>query len=192
MIVFIDFETTGLFPQNGEKIIEIGALKIDRDNKESSFQSFVNPLKPIPFEARAIHKIDDSMVKDAPLAEEAIDKFLQFIERSCLCGYNLDFDLAFLEPYVESRFFMERYFIDVLVMARYCFREFGAFSLINVCRKLQIDYPQQHRALDDAVVTGKVFLKCLDILKRRQEPQDFKTLSRQFKPKIVSKYENTF
>ena len=191
-VVFIDFETTGLDARSGEKIVEIGAFKIDERGKKFSFHSLVNPQRDISFSARGIHNISEEMLKMAPTMEEILPLFLNFIEEGYICGYNLDFDLSFLEGYVERYFFTEHRFIDVLAMSRYCFRDFEKFSLGNVCRRLNIEYPLQHRALQDAIATSKVFFRCWEVMKNRGMTGDVKTLAEKFGPDIVRKYENSF
>ncbi len=166
-IVFIDVETTGLYPQNGEKIVEIGAYRRDLQGREYFFQRLINPGKSIPLNVQYIHNIDDEMVREAPFIEDIAEEFLSFLGRSIIGGYNLNFDLSFVESYFPREFFKSHTFIDVYKMVKTFFPEFGSFSLGNVCAYLGIDFPKKHRALEDAHATGKLFFKCLGILEKR-------------------------
>ncbi len=93
--VVFDIETTGFSPVNN-RIIEIGAVKL-RDGKVlDRFSAFINPQVPIPFEIEKLTGIRDDMVKDAPLVEEVLPKFLEFASGSVLVAHNAGFDMSFI------------------------------------------------------------------------------------------------
>ena len=115
-IAFFDLETTGLNISQ-DKIIEIGILKIDQDQKESSFTQRINPEMPIPKESEEIHGISDEDVKDCPTFKEVAPKIIEFIGDADLAGYNSNkFDIPFLiEQFLQNAidFSMEnRRYID--------------------------------------------------------------------------------
>src|SRR3989344_3084061 len=97
-ITVFDLETTGLDPRKGHRIIEIAGVRIEdgKVQQERSFVSFVNPERPIPWEAKQIHKISDEEVASAPRIEAVLPKFLEFASGSILFAHNAQFDMGFL------------------------------------------------------------------------------------------------
>lgn len=114
--IIIDTETTGLNPYS-DKIIQLSAIKYDTNGRPiDSFSTYINPGRPIPPSATKINGITDKMVLHAPFAEQICDKFLSFLGDSLLVGYNVTFDLRFLEQTFQS--FSGRSYVDVLTIAR--------------------------------------------------------------------------
>ena len=91
-----DLETTGMSPTR-DRIIEIGAVRIDRDGSVERFETLVNPHVPIPARLTAVHGITDDMVSDAPDFTDAGYRFLDFVKGARLVAHNARFDLAFLQ-----------------------------------------------------------------------------------------------
>lgn len=91
-----DVETTGMSPSR-DRIVQLGAVRIDRDGYVSRFNSFVNPGRPIPPEVVCIHHITDEMVASAPNFSQVGREFLAFADRSTLVAHNARFDLGFLQ-----------------------------------------------------------------------------------------------
>lgn len=91
-----DLETTGMSAVN-DRIVEIGALRVDLDGSISRFTQLVNPNRKIPYSATQIHRITDDMVSDAPHFREIGFEFLKFAKNSTLVAHNARFDLAFLQ-----------------------------------------------------------------------------------------------
>ena len=94
--VVFDVETTGLSTVDGDRIIEIAAMKIKDGKVVDKFYSLVNPNRLIPSQATRINNITDDMVEKAPTASEVLPKMLTFISSSCVAGHNVRFDLNFL------------------------------------------------------------------------------------------------
>lgn len=96
-IVFFDLETTGTDPAT-DRIVEISVLRIEPDGREEVRTRRINPERPIPPEAAAVHGIRDEDVKDAPTFRQIARSLLAFIGEADLAGYNLRrFDLPLLE-----------------------------------------------------------------------------------------------
>lgn len=91
-----DVETTGMSPEN-DRIVELAAVRIDRDGTLTRFQSLVNPGRRIPPKAVSVHHITDEMVSGAPRFAEVGRKFLTLAEESTLVAHNAFFDLGFLQ-----------------------------------------------------------------------------------------------
>lgn len=91
-----DVETTGMSPER-DRIVQIGAVRVDKDGYISRFNSFVNPGRKIPPSLVCIHHISDEMVVDAPKFARVGREFLKFAGNSTLVAHNARFDLAFLQ-----------------------------------------------------------------------------------------------
>lgn len=91
-----DVETTGMSPER-DRIIQIGAVRIDRDGFISRFNTFINPGRSIPPALVSVHHITDAMVQNAPVFARAGREFLDFANGSTLVAHNARFDLGFLQ-----------------------------------------------------------------------------------------------
>ena len=92
--VVLDTETTGLEPEAGHRIIEIGCVElVNRRVTQNSFQRYVNPQRASDQGALDVHGIDDAFLVSQPLFAEIADEFLAFIEGAQLVIHNADFDV---------------------------------------------------------------------------------------------------
>jgi len=165
-----DTETTGLEPNSGDRIVEIAGVRLKGKEKIATFQSLVNPGKPISEAAYQVNKITEGMLKDAPKIEEVIPKFLKFIEASCPCSYNASFDLEFLNnelKLIGQSSLKGIVFVDILKMAKRLMPGLERYALWFVAQKLGIKTPQEHRALSDVELTLGVFDKLKEMLKAK-------------------------
>lgn len=97
--VFLDTETTGLNYYSGDEIVEIAIVS---QSGEVLLNSLVNPCRPIPRDATAIHGITDDMVQDAPTIEELKPRILEALQGKVLVVYNVDFDWNFLPDEAQA------------------------------------------------------------------------------------------
>jgi DNA polymerase III subunit epsilon len=157
--VCIDTETTGRDP-NVDRVVEIACVRWVNGAVSERKTWLVNPGRPIPEEARAIHGIDDDAVRDAPKFEGVMAEVLVALEGAVPVAYNAEFDRDFLHAeltrvgHADSkaapavRKGVE--WIDPLVWARALFREERSNSLGEVCERLGIVLDKAHRAENDA------------------------------------------
>ena len=162
-----DLETTGLSYRT-EKITEIGAIKIKNGEIVDTFETFVNPEKPIPYEVVKVTNITDDMVKDAPTIEEILPKFLDFIGDSVLVAHNADFDIGFTKFNAEKLGYkLENTYIDTLRLAREMFPDYKKYKLGIIADNLGIKVDVAHRALDDVKTLVQVFNVMIKNLKEK-------------------------
>ena len=152
-----DLETTGISHLT-EKITEIGIIKIKNGEIIDTFESFVNPEKPIPPEVVEVTHITDDMVKDADTIDVVMPKILEFMKDSVLVAHNADFDIGFMKHNCEE-LGLEFDFshIDTLRLAKAIFPEFSRYKLGFIAEKLGFKVDVAHRALADVETLVKVF-----------------------------------
>jgi DNA polymerase III epsilon subunit family exonuclease len=163
-----DVETTGLYPYSGDKICEIGAVRMtDGKRTVKKFHALIDPERPISPGASAVNGITDDMVTGKPTIDQVLPDFLLFIKGSVLVAYNAGFDLGFIESALGDRKeILEEYrVIDALRLARRLFPGVPRYNLGSVARSLGISADGEHRAMADAVMTWKVFMAELKALK---------------------------
>lgn len=164
--VCFDIETTGLSAKY-EKITEIGAVRIIDGRIKDKFSTFVNPEKSIPPKITDITGITDDMVKDAPLEQEAIKKFLEFCgENSVLVAHNAAFDISFIKA-AANRINIEfnNTYIDTVPMCRSMLTGIKNCKLDTVVSYLKLPSFNHHRATDDAIALANVFINLMERLK---------------------------
>ena len=165
-----DTETTGLDPAGGDRIVEIAGIRFKGQEKIATFQSLINPKRPISPAAFEVNKISEEMLRDAPGAEEVIPNFLDFIKDSCVCSYNAGFDLAFLnnELAIIGKILPQDLIIaDVLKMAKRLLPGSERYALWFIADSLGIKIEQKHRAFSDVELTLGVFNKLKEKLKAK-------------------------
>ena len=169
--VVFDLETTGLKPTT-EEITEIAAVLVREGEIRDSFQTYVNPHKPIPPEITELTGISDETVVDAPDLPEALDKFFAFLGDRVLVAHNAGFDLSFLKAACK-RLEIEREFtyIDTLEMSRIMLPHLNRFKLNILAKELQVGPFEHHRASEDAAVLARIWIKLLEKLKNEQNAQ---------------------
>ena len=159
--VCYDFETTGLHYVNGDKIIEIGAVKIENGKITEKFMSFVDPEKHIPEESSAISGIVDSDVQGAPTADKVLQDFYKWTRGAVIIGYNnINFDNIFLIGQGKSaRWNFDNETDDVYRWAQKYVRGAKNFKLKTIADKIGVTLDNAHRAVYDALATAEIFLR---------------------------------
>ena len=165
--VVFDLETTGFSPESN-RIIEIGAVKVQNGKITDRFSSFVNPKVPIPFRIEELTGIHDDMVIDAPEIEEILPKFMEFCAGCVMVAHNADFDMSFIRKNCE-RLDIDCHptVVDTVGLARTLMQNLSRFKLDTVARALNVSLENHHRAVDDAGCTAEIFLKFIGMLKDR-------------------------
>ena len=163
----LDIETTGLSFRT-EKITEFGAIKIKNGEIIDTFECFVNPEKPIPYEVIKVTHITDDMVRDAETIEQVLPKFLEFIGDDVLVAHNANFDIGFIRHFAELQGYkLNNTYIDTLALARDMFPDYKKHKLGIIADNLGIRVDVAHRALDDVKTLVKVFEVMIKKLKEK-------------------------
>lgn len=170
--VVFDIETTGLSKKHN-KIIEIGAVKVKDGEVVDTFSEFINPGVPIPYQIEQLTSINDDMVKDAPMFDVIVPRFVEFCGDDIVVAHNASFDTGFVRMNAEELGIkFDNTVLDTMTLSHILLPELGKFTLDRVCKELKVVNAHHHRAIDDAEATAKVFFKLLDMLKER----DVKTM----------------
>lgn len=162
-IVF-DTETTGLNPEQGDRLVEIGAIELeDLVPTGQEFHCFINPEREVSEGAVRIHGLTTKFLADKPKFSEIAQDFVSFVKEADLVAHNASFDAGFLnhelqlcgfKPYETNRY------IDTLNLARKIFPR-GSNSLDALCKRYEIDISHRdfHGALKDAKLLAEVYLE---------------------------------
>ncbi len=165
--VVFDIETTGFSPISN-RIIEIGAVRVEQGKIVDRFSSFVNPDEPIPFRIEQLTKINDSMVISAPKIDHVLPRFLKFCEGAALVAHNASFDISFISKNAgDLGLEFNPTVLDTVSLARVLLPQLNRYKLDTVAKALNISLENHHRAVDDAEATAWIFVAFLKMLKER-------------------------
>lgn len=164
--IILDTETTGLNPQGGDRLIEIGCIElVNRIPSGREFHRFINPERDVPAEAVAVHGLSSDFLKDKPVFSEVAPEFLAFIAEDALVIHNAAFDIGFLN------FELGRLSLGSITMDRVtCTLQLarrrhpaGPNSLDALCKRYGIDNTKRtkHGALVDSLLLAEVYIELL-------------------------------
>ena len=163
--IVLDTETTGLDPDDGHKIIEIGCIEIiNRKVTDNTFHKYINPLREIDIEASKVHGLTASNLSDKPIFHDIYEEFLEYISDSPLIIHNAPFDIGFLKKefdYLKTKdTFIKNEIIDSLKLARKI-SPGKKNTLDALCDRYSVDNSDRnlHGALLDARLLAYVYLK---------------------------------
>ena len=162
--IVLDTETTGLSPDNGDRIVEIGCVElINHVPTNNTYQVYLNPEKDMDPGAEKVHGLTNEFLLDKPKFIEIADSFLEFIGDSNLIAHNADFDINFLNSELvrakKDKINNDRV-VDTLKIARSKFP--GARnSLDALCKRFFVDNSNRslHGALLDSELLAEVYLE---------------------------------
>ena len=164
--VVFDIETTGFSPVTN-RIIEIGAVKVENGEITERFSTFVNPQVPIPFHIEKLTSINDSMVMDADPIEVVLPRFLEFVGDAILVAHNANFDVSFIKENAKRQGIpVDFTYVDTVGIARALLTGQSKYTLDAVAKTLGISQENHHRAVDDAECTAEIFVKFIEMLKK--------------------------
>ena len=161
-IVMLDFETTGLSPEAGDRITEVAALRIVDGRVVERFVSLVNCGVRIPAFITGLTGITQAMVDTAPPAHEVVPALLDFIGADALAAHNASFDEKFLKAEGAQLGHGCRHdgLVCSLKLARRIFPGMGSYKLGMLAQALGFDFKSRaHRAEADAEVAAELLLR---------------------------------
>jgi len=165
--VVFDLETTGFSPETN-RIIEIGAVKVQNGKIVDKFSTFVNPQVPIPFRIEQLTSINDSMVIDAPVIADILPEFMKFCDGCVMVAHNADFDMSFIKKNCQRLDIpCKPTIVDTVALARVLLPNLNRFKLDTVAKALGVSLENHHRAVDDAGCTAEIFVKFIEMLRER-------------------------
>lgn len=164
--IILDTETTGLVPEEGHRVIEIGCVElVDRYFTGNNFHKYINPKRDIEIEAQSIHGITSEFLADKPLFTEIMHDFVEYVKDAELVIHNAPFDVGFLnyefklaDPNADK---IEAYakIFDTLAFARK--KHPGKKNNLDaLCKRYNVDNTKRelHGALLDAQLLAEVYL----------------------------------
>ncbi|MGB5440821.1 MAG: 3'-5' exonuclease [Gammaproteobacteria bacterium] len=168
-VVVLDFETTGLSPDQGDRAIEIGAVRIENGKITGHFQQLMNPQRRVSSFIESYTGITNAMLRDAPPCDAVMAEFSEFIGDFDMVAHNASFDRRFLDAELQR------------IRCGYT-GEFACSMLVS--RRIYPDAPNHklgtlveykglptsgtfHRALADAEMTAHLWLRMLDDISER-------------------------
>ena len=175
--VVIDIETTGLNsnPDYGEvnHIIEVGAVKIEQGKITEKFSSFCACPISLPDEIVKLTGISNEDLANAPSVKQVLFELNNFCKKSEIVGHNVSFDLGFLNYYgSQQKILFKQAYADTLTMSRLLLKN----KLVNYRLATVADYFKLkfngHRALNDAMVTAKIFLKLINLQDKQEKKRN--------------------
>ena len=163
--IFLDTETTGLSPESGDRIIEIGCVEmVNRRLTGRHLHFYINPERPNHEDAVKIHGLTDEFLSDKPVFAALADEILEYVRDAEIIIHNASFDVGFLNAELKrlNKGVFADYVggvIDSLVMAREMFPG-KSNSLDALCRRLEVDNTHRtlHGALMDAELLADVYI----------------------------------
>ena len=163
--IVLDTETTGLDPDDGHKIIEIGCIEIlNRNITNNTFHKYINPNREIDVEASKIHGLTNKFLKNKPVFEEIYLELREYISNSPIIIHNAPFDIGFLKKEHTTASandkFLDNEIIDSLKLARKI-SPGKKNTLDALCERYSVDNSDRtlHGALLDAKLLAFVYLK---------------------------------
>ncbi|HUL45256.1 MAG TPA: exonuclease domain-containing protein [Bacteroidota bacterium] len=163
----VDVETTGLSAERGDRVCEVAAVKLRGGAVMDTFSTLVDPQRPISGGAFAVNNISPQMLVDAPIFPEIAERLRALLENSVLVAYNAPFDLSFLQTefQLSGAPRIKNPVVDALALARQLLPGLQRYTQENVARALGIPFPVRHRALEDTMVTARLFTMLSSMLK---------------------------
>lgn len=184
--VVFDLETTGLYPNSGDTIIEIGAVKIKNGTIIDRYDELIKPDKILSEEIIGITGINNEMLKGKRNEEEGVKSFMEWVGDAPMVAHNAKFDISFIElAYIKYNFgVFKNTVIDTLGLSRYLESKERYHNLATLVKRYEIpwDEDKHHRADYDSQGTALIFTKMI----KKLMLNNFKTLKDLYKyPFIV-------
>ena len=171
--IIIDFETSGLSPNNGDRIIEVGAVAIEDCHIVDRFQSLVHPGFRVNSFIQEYTGITNKMLDSAPTAKTVVPLLVDFIADHPLVAHNASFDQRFLDAELARFGFSKKQQMACsMLISRRVNQSLSKHSLEHLVGALNIPSGDHHRALADAEMTAHLYIKMVAQLKCQYDLQE--------------------
>ena len=164
--IVLDTETTGLNPEKGDRIVEIGCVELENHLPTGkTYHQYINPMRSMSQEVVAVHGLTEEFLSDKPIFSEIADDFLAFVgENTPLVIHNATFDMNFLNTELKAcgKPELSNPVVDSLIIARKKFP--GAkVNLDELCKRFHVDASRRtvHGALLDSELLADVYLELI-------------------------------
>lgn len=157
MYAIVDIETTGSHASaNG--ITEVAIFIHDGTRVIDQYETLINPRQEIPYFIQTMTGITNEMVADAPVFEDVAEEIYEILKDKVFIAHNVNFDYSFLKHQLqECGYALDAKKLCTVRLTRKVFTELPSYSLGNICRVLQIQIENRHRAAGDAWATVRLF-----------------------------------
>jgi ATP-dependent DNA helicase DinG len=157
-LIALDLETTGLDFKR-DTVIEIGVVRFRGSRVEDTWETLVNPGRPLSALITSLTGINDDMLANAPRLSSVLEKLEDFVGDLPILGHNINFDLRFLQP---EGLFQYNQSLDTYDLASVLLPNAGRYNLAGLASQLGVPLRTAHRALDDAQTTRLVFIRLFE------------------------------
>ncbi|WP_416150567.1 exonuclease domain-containing protein [Salipaludibacillus sp. HK11] len=165
-VVVFDIETTGFYPQKGDRILSIGATKVNGNkiSEEEPFYSLINTTEPLSETVRDITGITSKELIDAPPVEEVLMDFFKYINQHTLVAHHASHEKQFMQ-HASWSVFKTRFdyrILDTSFLTKLIEPMSHLITLEECCDYYEIDTTNRHHALHDATMTAEMWCQCVD------------------------------
>ncbi|MGM0877909.1 MAG: exonuclease domain-containing protein [Bacillota bacterium] len=170
-VVVVDIETTGFFPEQGDQILSIGAVKVRGEEvlESQTFYSFVQYEMEIPFEIKKLTGITEKEVNDAPPLAEVLVQFYKYAGHNILVAHHANHEKKFIETATRKLLYsnFKHRILDTSFLVRVAEPRNNLTRLEDYCEKCGIEVKNRHHALGDAKMAAQlwsIYLKKVQML----------------------------
>jgi DNA polymerase III subunit epsilon len=160
-VVVFDLETTGFYPEKGDRVLSIGAVKMVGPHilEHDTFYSLVKSDLPLSEEISTLTNIDESQLQDAPAASDVLIQFFKYAQSHILVAHHSKHEKSFMQKLtwdlLKTRF--EHRIIDTSFLIRLSDSTMKSLPLEEVCSECGIVVKDRHHALGDALMTAQIW-----------------------------------
>ena len=171
--VVLDSETTGLRPEEGDRIVSLAGVKVRGGavKRSETFDALVKPGRAVPAESSRFHGLTDEMLADAPPIDVVLPAFERFATGAVLVGHEISFDLRFLSRAADRiglpPLTVAHPILDARLLSQAVHRAESDHTLEAIAARLGVVIQGRHSALGDALATAEIFARLLPLLAKR-------------------------
>lgn len=166
-VVVFDLETTGFYPEKGDQVISIGAIKLTghRLEEKETFYSLLKTDFPLTKEISALTNIQNEELLRAPMALNVLIQFFKYIKSDLLVAHHSKHEQAFMQKLTRDvlRTRFEHRIVDTSFLIRLSNPSIKSWSLEEVCKENGIEIKNRHHALGDAIMAAQVWSRYLQV-----------------------------